>query len=251
MKSPLTSLPFARFAERTFYLFKLISLLILSAAQPPEIATAADLSGSPVSKEKKMSQEDIKSSVDRFIKKGQIYELEGDQFRAFKEYKKAIKIAGKDYRGYFAIANLQQKIGDFDSAELNFEKAMELSPQNPLIHNNLAWLYIETNRAGFAESLILEIMGIDNERNYIYHDTLATAYSHMFNYILAKQYYNEAILYVPIDDIKSQLSIYSHIRDMYLRINNNEMVFKIEEILKKLERGHPATMMDLGVGGLE
>ncbi len=250
MESSLTSLLRACFAGRAFFLFKLIGVLILSAAWP-QLSIGEDRTAPLSAKEGQPSQKDIKSSVGRIIKKGQIYELEGDSLRAFKEYKKAIKIAGKDYRGYFRMANLQQKIGDFDSAELNFEKAMELSPQNPLIHNNLAWLYIETNRAGFAESLILEILSKDMDRNYIYHDTLATAYYHMFNYILAKQYYNEAILYVPAQDIRSQLSIYSHIRDMYLRINNAEMVFKIEKILEKLELGHPATMMDLGVGGLQ
>lgn len=192
-------------------------------------------------------------AVDDHIKAGLKYEISGDLERAFKEFKEAIKKDSSDYRGHFGIANIQQKLGDFLKAEDNFERAIELAPKSskPMIHNNLAWLYIETNRPVLAEALIRDIMDDDLERNYIYLDTLASAYSKMDNIIFAKDYYTQALMFVPLTDIPIQLSIYSHIRDMYLRIGNEDMVLKLDEVLKKLELGHPATINDLGLGGLE
>lgn len=190
-------------------------------------------------------------TVVELIKQGEVYQYQGDFDRAFRYYNKAIKVDKKDYKGYFALANLMQKSRDFESAEDNFIIAMELSPLNPVIHNNFAWLYIETGRPSAAANLILEVLGRDADRNYIYEDTLATAYVKMRDFISAKQHYREALNYIPIDDIESQLALYSHIRQMYQLTENNIMVLRIDEILRKLELGHPATMLDLGIGGLE
>ena len=151
------------------------------------------------------------------------------------------------------MANLQQKAGDMMGAEDNFVRAMELAPKSrhPLIKNNLAWVYIETGRYVEAEHLMIDFYDDNISEAHIYKDTLATAYSFTGNLLMAKRLYMEAITTVPPTDMKSQLSLYSHIRTMYIREGNISMVYKLDEILKKLEMGIPANVLDLGIEGLK
>ena len=72
---------------------------------------------------------------------GRVYELQGKPDDALATYQKALAVAPNNATIVGAIGNVYLSKNDLKPAQQYFEKANTLSPHDPLVQNNLAWVY--------------------------------------------------------------------------------------------------------------
>ncbi|MBI2400121.1 MAG: tetratricopeptide repeat protein, partial [Deltaproteobacteria bacterium] len=75
------------------------------------------------------------------MKLGAIYESKGEFELALREYADAQAIDTKEPRVYFAMGNVYLKMKDYEKAEKEYLKSIELGAA-PDFYNNLSWVYI-------------------------------------------------------------------------------------------------------------
>ncbi len=74
---------------------------------------------------------------------------------------------------YALIGMLQDSKENYEEAEKNYRKALEINPGNPIAANNLAWLIADQNRGNLDEALKLAQDTVDKHRDVAgYYDTL-------------------------------------------------------------------------------
>jgi tetratricopeptide (TPR) repeat protein len=96
--------------------------------------------------------------------------------RAIEQYK---KVVGKKQSAsvYTLIGMLEDARGNFDEAEKNYRKALEIAPETPIAANNLAWNIADTERGNLDEALTLAQACVDkNAANAGFYDTLGWVY---------------------------------------------------------------------------
>ena len=131
---------------------------------------------------------------------GLSYEQKGENDLALQEYNKAIKMSDDDFRPFFYAGNAYYKKNEYKLAEKYYNKALKIAPDNGDVHNNLAWVYLDTGRyddAGMAAEMAVGI-----KRSPYYLNTLAHAYYRMGRYRDAKDVIEEAMtLTLPEDKV--------------------------------------------------
>jgi cellulose synthase operon protein C len=96
--------------------------------------------------------------------------------RAIEQYKTAV---GKKQSAsvYTLIGMLEDARGNFDEAEKNYRKALEIAPETPIAANNLAWNIADNERGNLDEALTLAQSCVDkNAANAGFYDTLGWIY---------------------------------------------------------------------------
>ncbi len=96
--------------------------------------------------------------------------------RAIEQYKKAV---GKKQSApvYTLIGMLEDARGNYDEAEKNYRKALEIAPETPIAANNLAWNIADTERGNLDEALTLAQSCVNrNSANAGFYDTLGWVY---------------------------------------------------------------------------
>jgi len=85
-----------------------------------------------------------KSNVDALMKLGQVQVAEGETDQAIATYQNSIKQNPRDPRFYILTGELFESKQDLTDASKMYQKALEISPQNALASNNLAYVMLET-----------------------------------------------------------------------------------------------------------
>jgi len=137
-------------------------------------------------------------TLDEHITLGLSYENKGENDLALQEYNKAIKMSDNDFRPFFYAGNAYYKKNEYKLAEKYYNKALKIAPDNGDVHNNLAWVYLDTGR--YDEAGMAAEMAVGIKRSPYYLNTLAHAYTGMGRYKDAMDVLKEALTITPADD---------------------------------------------------
>lgn len=78
-----------------------------------------------------------KVGADVYISSGRMYELKGDFATASQQYERALQVAPNDLNAMVSLARLHDRQGKFDAAIQMYQRAANAHPQSPLVHNDL------------------------------------------------------------------------------------------------------------------
>ena len=137
-------------------------------------------------------------TMDEHISLGLSYEQKGENDLAVQEYIKAMKMSDDDFRPFFYAGNVYYKKKEYKLAEKYYNKALKIAPDNGDVHNNLAWVYIDTGK--FDDAGMEAEKAVRIKRSPYYLNTLANAYTRMGRYKDAMDVLKEALTITPEDD---------------------------------------------------
>ena len=137
-------------------------------------------------------------TMDEHISLGLSYEQKGENDLAVQEYIKAMKMSDDDFRPFFYAGNVYYKKKEYKLAEKYYNKALKIAPDNGDVHNNLAWVYIDTGK--FDDAGMEAEKAVRIKRSPYYLNTLANAYTRMGRYKDAMEVLKEALTITPEDD---------------------------------------------------
>ena len=149
-------------------------------------------------------------TMDEHISLGLSYEQKGENDLAVQEYIKAMKMSDDDFRPFFYAGNVYYKKKEYKLAEKYYNKALKIAPDNGDVHNNLAWVYIDTGK--FDDAGMEAEKAVRIKRSPYYLNTLANAYTRMGRYKDAMDVLKEALTITPADD-KALLDNEQHLID--------------------------------------
>ncbi len=158
-------------------------------------------------------------TLDEHLSLGLSYELKEEFDYAIEEYSKALKVAKKDYRPLFYLGNVYYKKREYGLAESYYRKALRKTSEEGDIHNNLAWVYIDTAKLEEAEKEVNIALKI--KRDPYYMDTLANIYAKMGMYEKAIEVLQEAISITPPGDTDLLNNEHRLLGDLYERLNSS------------------------------
>ncbi|MBI5096245.1 MAG: tetratricopeptide repeat protein [Nitrospirae bacterium] len=162
-------------------------------------------------------------SAEEHLSLGLGYELSGEYDEAIGEYDKAVRKSEGDDRPFYYMANAYYKKGEYDLAEEYYRKALEISPDNGDIYNNLAWV----ERA------------LSIRRDPYYLDTLANIYGRMGNYEEAVAVLQEAIAATESEQVDLLFSEYRLLGDLYEMMGKEDLAAASREKAEAYRRKHP------------
>jgi tetratricopeptide (TPR) repeat protein len=169
------------------------------------------------------------------MKLGAIYESKGEFDLALREYGDAQTIDTKEPRVYFALGNVYLKMKDYDNAEKEYLKSIELGAA-PDFYNNLSWVYIEKGQLDEARKAVNAAVAIAQpEKGYIYLDTLGVVLMKAGQHAEAEESFMKAADSVPGINRKAYLAIYGHLVELYKKEGKTEEASIVEEKLKLYE----------------
>ncbi|MBL8235966.1 MAG: tetratricopeptide repeat protein [Bryobacterales bacterium] len=116
------------------------------------------------------------ASLETRLLSGEAYRQQGDFVNASRVFTEAAKVAPKDVTPLMMLAIAQHTAGRMEDAQKSYRRVLEVSPNNPIAMNNLAFLLTEANAdLNEAERLAQgAIQKARNQPNYI--DTLGLIY---------------------------------------------------------------------------
>ncbi len=137
-------------------------------------------------------------TLDEHITIGLSYEQKGEYDNAVMEYMKAGKMTNTDFRPFYYAGNTYYKKKDYKPAEKYYNKALKIAPESGDIHNNLAWVYIDTGK--YEDAVREAEKALSTKKSPYYLNTLAHVYHRMGRYKEAKDVLEEAIILTSPDD---------------------------------------------------
>lgn len=154
-----------------------------------------------------------------------VKELEAGIYTELKQYSDAIAIyewlisADPENRGYLMRASIAYDLaGQFKNAESVLLKVLDLTPDDPLALNNLAYMYIENDvHLSRAVSMVKKALKAQPE-NGAYLDTLGWAYYKTEKYKEARKYIEQALSFA---DTADKGIIFDHYGDVLVRLGKN------------------------------
>ncbi len=120
-------------------------------------------------------------------------------------YDKAVDLLPDDQPGqwfvYFARGITHERSGDFDSAEADFRRALELNPEQPQVLNYLGYSYVEKGRnLDEALDMIERAVAARPDSGYIV-DSLGWAFYKLGRYDDAVEPMERAVSLMPVDPV--------------------------------------------------
>lgn len=164
---------------------------------------------------------------------GSIYESRGEDELALEQYEKVSEEDRYNADAWFALANLHLKREEYDEAEKNYARALEINPTGPY-HNNLGWLYMEKGRFDRAEEEVKKAIRVDPGKRYIYLDTLGVIQMRRSRYAEAEKSLTEAAALTPADQAGGLEQIYTHLEELYERTGQRGKAEAVREKLRSL-----------------
>lgn len=174
-------------------------------------------------------------TADEHLSLGLSYELKGEFDNAIKEYKKGLKKDKKGYRPLYYLGNANYKKREYDKAEKYYLKALDIAPDNSDIRNNIAWLYIETNKFDDALKEIYIALTIKMDPNYL--DTLANIYYKIGKYDAAIKTLQDALTITPSSDTNLLYNEYRLLGDAYEKMGRISASKEAREKAEGYRRG--------------
>ena len=162
---------------------------------------------------------------------GSIYEKRGELELALREYKMALNKDSHFLPAITRLGELSYVMGQYDQAESYYRKAIEISPRNGDLYNNLSWVHLsQGKKLKKAESLILRAMELTPEHKGYYLDTLGAIYLKQHRYREAIGVLEKAVSL--FDETQSDLlsQVYRHLGTAYEGIDEGP---KAEKAFKK------------------
>jgi len=134
-----------------------------------------------------------KNNIDALEKLGKVQAQQGSLDQALSTYLQASKDNPREVRFYILAGELYEAKQNWDQAKAMYQKALSLSPDNPLASNNLAYVLLEQGgnvdvAMGMAQAAR---RGMPNSPNAA--DTLGWAYYHKGIYQSAISQFQEAL----------------------------------------------------------
>ena len=176
-------------------------------------------------------------SAEEHLSLGLGYELNGEYDEAIGEYDKSARKSEGDDRPFYYMANAYYKKGEYDLAEEYYRQALEISPDNGDIYNNLAWAYIATERLDEARGEIERALSIRRDPYYL--DTLANIYGRMGKYEEAVVVIEEAIGITESEQVDLLFSEYRLLGDLYEMQGKEELAAGSRKKAEAYRRKHP------------
>ena len=138
-------------------------------------------------------------TLDEHITLGLTYEQKGENDLALQEYDKAVKTSDDDFRPFFYAGNTYYKKNEYKLAEKYYNKALKIAPDNGDVHNNLAWVYLDTGK--YDEARMAAESAVRIKRSPYYLNTLAHIYYRVGRYSDAKDVLEEAMTLTSPEDM--------------------------------------------------
>ncbi len=135
---------------------------------------------------------------DEHITLGLSYEQKGEDDHALQEYDRAVKMSSEDFRPFYYAGNVYYKKREYNLAEKYYNKALKIAPGNGDVHNNLAWVYLDTGK--YDDAVIEAESAVRIKRSPYYLNTLAHAYYQLGRYEEAMAVLKQAIMLTSDDD---------------------------------------------------
>jgi tetratricopeptide (TPR) repeat protein len=101
-----------------------------------------DLKGAETALQKSVALD--KNNSDALLKLGQVQVAEGSTDNAIATYQNALKDNPREPSFYILTGELYESKQDWDKAKQSYQKALEISPENPVASNNLAYVMLQT-----------------------------------------------------------------------------------------------------------
>lgn len=164
--------------------------------------------------------------TEAIIELGDLYRREKRFTDAIAAYDQVIagtqKPAARDWTLYYARGVAHERAKQWDKAEPDFKKALELSPEQPYVLNYLAYSWVE-RREHLDEALDMLHRAVDQrpEEGFIV-DSLGWAYYQLGDFQKAVTYLERAVELQPTDPVLND-----HLGDAYWRVGRkNEARFQ-------------------------
>jgi len=131
---------------------------------------------------------------------GRIYESQGKFDLALEQYREALRQDKKHVPSLLLLGDLLYQTNDYAGAEAAYLKALKLDPKNGDVLNNMAWIYIRTERKlDKAKELISEALTLNPAHRPYYLDTLGVVLLKLGNSAEAIMALQEAVDTLPKD----------------------------------------------------
>ena len=137
-------------------------------------------------------------TMDEHITLGLSYEQKGENDLAVQEYHKAMKMSDGDFSPFYYAGNVYYKKKENKLAEKYYNKALKIAPDNGDVHNNLAWVYIDTGK--FEDAGMEAEKAVRIKRSPYYLNTLAHIYYRVGRYEDAQNVLEEAMTLTSPED---------------------------------------------------
>lgn len=164
--------------------------------------------------------------IEAIVQLGDLYRREKKFDEAITAYDQVIggikQPAARDWTLYYARGVAHERAKQWDKAEPDFQKALELSPEQPYVLNYLAYTWVE-RREHLDEALDMLHRAVDQrpEEGFIV-DSLGWAYFQLGDFQKAVTYLERAVELQPTDPVLND-----HLGDAYWRVGRkNEARFQ-------------------------
>ncbi len=153
---------------------------------------------------------------------GRSYESKGEDGLALEQYREALKKDPKHLPSLLLLGDLSYRMKSYDDAASAYEKALALEPGNEDVHNNLAWVYIQTGKKlGKAKELITEALELNPAHRPYYLDTLGVVLLKTGNVTAAIDALKESVNTIPKERQELLAEAEGHLADAVKKAAEN------------------------------
>lgn len=155
-------------------------------------------------------------TADEHVRLGSIYESQGKNDLALKQYRAAVDRDKRNLSGWLRLGDLSARLKQHRDAEKAYAKALDLQPENGDIHNNLAWTLLQQDRKlGRAEELARKALDLNPANRPYYLDTLGMVLFRLGRTEDAIAALRESAETIPSDRPELRAEAYGHLAEVY------------------------------------
>ena len=114
-----------------------------------------------------------KVGADVYLASGRLSEVKGDFAGATQQYERALQVAPNDLNALVSIARLHDRQGKFDAAVQAYQRAANAHPKSPLVHNDLGLCFARQQQYD-KSARELQLATQLQPENAMYRNNLAT-----------------------------------------------------------------------------
>lgn len=155
-------------------------------------------------------------TADEHVRLGSIYESQGKNDLALKQYRAAVKQDKRSAPAWLRLGDLASRLKQYRDAEKAYAKALDLQPESGDVHNNLAWTLLQQDRTlGRAEELARKALDLNPANRPYYLDTLGMVLFRLGRTGEAIAALRESVETIPSDRPALRAEAYGHLADVY------------------------------------